>query len=348
MTPAVAAAAPAALSPFVHPFGNLALTIAVLLVVATAAFTVPVLISSRRVQKADAITWADDVRADPGATWAVDRLLRVLWAACARENVTFPGLLRVVVGLDSVVVDLATPAVAPPRPWRASGDGRTWTADTADLQEEGLAEGAGDRFATVVAVGSSDTGRVLVDLHSLHGALAIDGDRAARLAVTRRLADQLVSSPWSRGAAVVRVGLGDDELGVGASLSLSDALGVVIANTGPGLLVLSDRPSSSAWLMLRQALERPGSRWGVVLLGRDRDVRWQLTAHRDGTLASDHLGPLRWVDVPLTGWTPPAVPGVVVAGLADREADDLGPLDAGAPAPGPATPAPVVTGSAPR
>lgn len=289
----------ASLSPFVHPFGNLALTIAVLLVVATLAFTVPMMLSARRRRSTDAVDWADQVRADPAGTWTVDRVLRVLVDACARDQVGFPGMVRLVVGVDRVDVDLASPTVAPPAPWSTTIDGRTWSAPLARLQAEPVRGDRGDDFATTVALGSSPDGRVFVDLARAHGAVALDGDRAAVLAVTRRLADQLASSPWASGTALARVGLSDDELSLGAALSLDDALARVIENSRPGVLLLAAVPGRDAWSSLKAALERPDNRWGVVLTTSAADARWSFTARRDGSLSGEAFSDLRWVDVAL-------------------------------------------------
>jgi len=324
------------LPPMLEPFGDLALTVAVVLTVAVLAFTIPVWVASRRVVKVEAVAWADDVRGDPSATWAADRALRVLLASCERERVVFPGLSRVVVGADRVDVDLVTPTVAPPAPWTTGRDGRRWSAPVELVQLEAVPARRPDELATVVALGSSPEGRVLVGLEALHGVLGVDGDRASRLAVARRVADQLATSPWCRSTAVLRVGVRDDEVAAGALLSLDDALDVVVTGASPGVLFLSEVPSASAWTALRSALERPENRWGVVLLARHEQVRWQLTARRDGTLTGDAVGELRWVDVALNGHEAVAVP----AGLARPSAD-------GAPASPPVPSVPVAPGTAP-
>ncbi|MBD8610252.1 hypothetical protein IFT77_07110 [Frigoribacterium sp. CFBP 13729] len=324
------------LPPMLEPFGDLALTVAGLLTVAVLAFTIPVWVASRRVVKVEAVAWADDVRGDPSATWAADRALRVLLASCEREHVVFPGLARVVVGLERIDVDLVTPTVAPPAPWSTSRDGRRWSAPVELVQLEALPPRRPEGLATVVALGSSAEGRVLVGLHALHGVLGIDGDRSARLAVACRIADQLATSPWSRSTAVLRVGVRDDEVAAGALLSLDDALDVVVTGASSGVLFLSEVPSASAWTALRSALERPENGWGVVLLARHDQVRWQLTARRDGTLVGDAVGELRWVDVALNGHDAVAVP----AGLPRSAAE-------GAPSSPPVPSLPVAPGTAP-
>ncbi|MET4053741.1 hypothetical protein ABID81_003122 [Frigoribacterium sp. PvP054] len=297
---------PSTLSPFVHPFGNLALTIAVLLVVVTLSFTLPLVVAARKDRSTVAVDWADQVRADPAGTWTVDRVMRALIGSCEREHVVFPGMVRLVVGLDRVDVDLASPTVAPPAPWSTTVDGRTWSASLAALHADGVAGDRSGHFSTTVALGSSPDGRTHVELAHARGPVAVSGDRAAVVAVARRIADQLATSPWSSATALATVGLTHDEVALGAVLSLDDAVARVVENGRPGVLLLADVPGRDAWAALRAALERPDSLWGVVVLTATAEARWSFTARRDGRLEAGPFGELRWVDVALSATAAPS------------------------------------------
>jgi len=209
-------------------------------------------------------------------------------------------VVRLVVGPDRVDVDLVTPTVAPPAPWSATVDGRTWSASLAALDADGVVGGRLEHFATTVALGSSSDGRTHVEFARAHGPVSVSGDRPAVLAVARRIADQLATTPWSSETALATVGLTRDEVPLGAVLSLDDAVGRVVENTRPGVLLLADVPGREAWAALRAALERPDNRWGVVVLTGSADARWSFIARRDGRLEAGPFGDLRWVDVALT------------------------------------------------
>ena len=126
------------------------------------------------------------------------------------------------------------------------------------------------------------------------------------MAVARRIADQLATSPWSSATALATVGLTHDEVALGAVLSLDDAVARVVENGRPGVLLLADVPGRDAWAALRAALERPDSLWGVVVLTATAEARWSFTARRDGRLEAGPFGELRWVDVALSATAVPS------------------------------------------
>ncbi|QWS33237.1 hypothetical protein [Curtobacterium aetherium] len=295
---------------FLHPASHAVLGIAVLVFVATVAIVVPTVIAMRRGTSTDAVAWADLLRRDDGSVWTTDRVLRSVEASCRAAGVVFPGFVRASVG-PTVRLDLAAPTVAPPVPWTATVDGRSWSAPMPALQALGLVGTATDRFATAVGLGSDTDGTVVVDLAAIGGAVALGGDRAARLAVAHRIADQVRTAPWSTGTTVLTVGIGDGELGPARSVSVHEAVATVAADATPGLLVVRTLPGGTDGRELARLLERPTGRWAVVALQPGALARWTLTCRRDGVLTSPELGTVRWVDVALS--TPASTPTDTVA-----------------------------------
>jgi hypothetical protein len=283
----------------VHPASHLALTAAALLFLATLAFVVPTLVAMRRRTAVDATVWADRLRRDDGAAWATDRVIRSVEASCDRAGVVFPGVVRIVVG-PVVRLDLAAPTVAPPAPWTATPDGRSWSAPMGSLQEIPLVGAPSDAFATVVALGGGEDGTVLVDLRRVGGFVALSGDRTARSAVARRVVDQVHTDPWSAGTPVLSVGIEQGTMPGTAQVSLRDAIAAVTEDATAGLLVLASIPGGSDGAELARLLERPGGRWAAVVLSTGPLARWTLEARRDGTLVSDVLGTVRWMDTALS------------------------------------------------
>jgi hypothetical protein len=284
---------------FVHPVSHLVLSAAALLFLGTLAFVIPTLVAMRRRTATDAIAWADLPRREDGAAWATDRVLRSVEVSCASANVGFPGFVRAVVG-TTVRLDLASPTVAPPEPWTTTPDGRSWSAPMWALQSVPLVDAPSTQFATVVGLGSDPDGTVLVDLRRIGGFLALGGDRAARTAVARRIADQVRSDPWSVATPVLTVGVGDGVLGNAAGVSVADAIAAVAADATPGLLVVSSMPGGRDGRELARLLERPGGRWAAVSLTPGALARWTLDCRRDGTHVSDELGTVRWMDLALS------------------------------------------------
>jgi hypothetical protein len=283
----------------VRPLDHLLLTIAVVVFVACVAVVAPVVVASRRRTSTDAVVWADRVRRDDGAAWAADRVLRSIEATCARARVGFPGMLRGVLG-PIVRLDLAAPTAAPPEPWTATPDGRSWSAPMSALQSIPLLDVPSTEFASVVTLGSGPDGTVLVDLRRANGMIAFVGDRDARRAVVRRIVDQLVHDPWSATTLVLAVGVRGAEVGPVTPVSVSEALAAVAADENPGVLVLAEPLSGADGRELARLLERPSGHWAVLVLRATPLARWTLDVGRDGMMTSAELGPVRWVDVALS------------------------------------------------
>lgn len=281
---------------FAHPESHLLLTMSVVLFLGTLAFVIPTIVAVRRRTATDALAWADQVRRDPAAPWGIDRVLRAVDASCAAAGVVFPGAVRILVG-TTVRLDLASPTIAPPQPWTATPDGRSWSAPMWALQAVPLTAPAPNEFATVVSLGTDGDENVLVDLRRVRGIVALRGEQAARDAVLRRVVDQVRTDPWATGTAVLSVGTGST---LGVAVSVRDAIAAVAADATPGLLVVAKVPSGEDGRELARLLERPGGRWACVAAAPHPLARWTIEARRDGTHVSDVLGTVRWMDVGLS------------------------------------------------
>ncbi len=275
---------------FVEPESHLLLTMSVVVFLATLAFVIPTIVAVRRGTATDAIAWADQLPRDVGATWTTDRVLRAVDASCVAEGVVFPGALRIVIG-SVVRLDLASPTTAPPAPWTATPDGRSWWAPMAALQAVPLTAAAPTASGAVVAVGSDAGETVLVDLRQVRGVVALDGDRAAREAFLRRIVDQVRTAPWTVGTTILSVGTGP---GLGTPVTVRDAIAAVATDVPSGLLVVSRMPAGEDGRELARLLERRGGRWACVAAAPHALARWTLDVRRDGWHVSDALGTVQW------------------------------------------------------
>lgn len=275
---------------FLTPESHLLLTMSVVVLLGALAVVVPTIVALRRRTSTDALVWADQVRRDPAAAWAVDRVLRGIEASCAGAGVLFPGAVRITIG-HTVRIDVASPTIAPPAPWTATPDGRTWSAPMWALQAVPLVGGAPVEFATAVSVGTREDETVVVDLRRVRGIVALRGEGAARAALLVRVVEQFTAAPWAAGTTVLEVG---SPVGVGTAVTVHEAIAAVTADATPGLLVVSRVPVGADGRELARLLERPGGRWACIAAAPDPLARWTITVRRDGTHVSDELGTLQW------------------------------------------------------
>ncbi|MET3637244.1 hypothetical protein [Curtobacterium oceanosedimentum] len=289
---------------FLAPESHLLLTMSVVVLLGALAVVVPTLVALRRRTSTDALVWADQVRRDPAAAWAVDRVLRGIEASCAGAGVLFPGAVRITIGAI-VRIDVASPTIAPPAPWTATPDGRTWSAPMWALQTVPLVGGAPAEFATAVSLGTRQDETVVVDLRRVGGIVALRGEGAARQALLVRLVEQLATAPWAVGTSVLEVG---SPVGVGTPVTVHEAVAAVTADATPGLLVVARVPAGADGRELARLLERPGGRWACVSAAPHPLARWTVEARRDGTHVSDELGTLQWAALGRSVPADPAAP----------------------------------------
>lgn len=234
------------------------------------------------------------LRTDTSAAWTVDRSLRVLMAACERDGLDLPGVTGVFIEGSSLRLRLTNPAAPAPEPWAVSEDGQSWAAPLAKLQAGTASEGSTARFARLVNVGMSETGRVLVDFAAARGVISLDGPTQARHEVLRRWLGELTGNPWSDDPRVVMVGNGLPQPEQVEHLAGIEQVAPELEVGEGGVLVLSQAPSPAQQDMLAARFASPDFTWVVLVLGSSPSARWRFTAGDDGWLRSGFLPDVRY------------------------------------------------------
>jgi hypothetical protein len=150
--------------------------------------------------------------ADENAAGLVDAGLRFLSQELTGQGRTRPTVFAAHVGEENLDLWVAPPSPDAPHPWFAVGDGQVWRLSLASVL--GLPLGELDQVAApypgLVSIGTDPTGRVLVDVVSAHGLIAVTGpDDMVRDALTA-MAVELATSRWSEGIHLTLVGFGAD------------------------------------------------------------------------------------------------------------------------------------------
>ncbi|WP_460887831.1 discoidin domain-containing protein [Promicromonospora xylanilytica] len=234
------------------------------------------------------------LRTDTSAAWTVDRSLRVLMAACERDGLELPAITGVFIEGSSLRLRLTNPAAPAPEPWAVSEDGQSWAAPLARLQSGLASDGSTARFARLVNVGMSETGRVLVDFASARGVISLDGPTRARHEVLRRWLGELTGNPWSDDPRVVMVGNGLPQPEQVEHLAGIEQVAPELEVGQGGVLVLSQAPSAAQQDMLAARFTAAEFTWVVIVLGSAPSARWRFTAGDDGWLRSGFLPDVRY------------------------------------------------------
>ena len=251
----------------------------------------------RRLRSGRAEPFDDSLlRTDTSAAWMVDRSLRVLLAACARDGQHLPAVTGVFIEGGSMRLRLASPVSPAPAPWVANEDGQSWSAPLAKLQSAPASDDSTARFARLVTIGVGETGRVLVDFASARGVISLDGPTRARHEVLRRWLGELTGNPWSDDPRVVMVGNGLPQPEAAERLSAIEQVIPELDAAGGGVLVLSQAPSVAQQDLLAARFATPGFGWVVIVLGESPSAKWRLTAGEDGWLRSGFLPDVRYTE----------------------------------------------------
>jgi hypothetical protein len=150
--------------------------------------------------------------ADENAASLVDAGLRHLSQELIGQGRTPPTVFAAHVGEENLDLWVAPPSPDAPHPWFAVGDGQVWRLSLASVL--GLPLGGLDQVAApypgLVSIGTDATGRVLVDVASAHGLIAVTGpDDMVRDTLTA-MAVELATSRWAEGVHLTLVGFGAD------------------------------------------------------------------------------------------------------------------------------------------
>jgi len=241
---------------------------------------------------------------DAEASAAASRWLGALAAECELEGIPLPPIITVEIitvrnitvesikaetaaldaaasepSVESVRLRLAAPRHEAPAKWVVSPDATVWTRGT-----DGLAASSRGRVPHgLVAVGLRDLPTMLVDLSG--GLVSLRGEPADRIEVAHRWVDERARASWSRGLPVTLVDL--SELATETTLSnTARQVADVVERGGEGFAVFRELASGAERTRLVAAVEAPGCRWIVVVLG-ESEARWCFDALSDGSVTSD-------------------------------------------------------------
>jgi hypothetical protein len=187
----------------------------------------------------------------------LDAGLRQLGAALADQGRRPPGGYAARLTDEHLDLFIAPPEQNPAPPWLAVDGGHIWRlplAAAAGLDLAGSSSG-GAPFPGLVSLGTDADGRVLVDLESAHGLIAVSGPAEPVRAVLAAMAMELATNRWSDQMEITLVGFGAELVTIAPDrVRAVDSLAEVL----PGL---EARAAECA-----EAVARTGSDW--VLTGR--------------------------------------------------------------------------------
>lgn len=144
----------------------------------------------------------------------LDAALRRMAAAVARDGSTMPALIAVELTATDVVLHLAAPA-ALGSPWQTTAGPRRWfTAAGVPLDEIGPeVPDQPAPYPLLVTVGLGDDDAVWL-LNLEDHVVSLTGDPVFALDLARYVVAEIACNPWSAGAQVECVGLGDELAGL--------------------------------------------------------------------------------------------------------------------------------------
>ncbi|MFZ0665299.1 MAG: BTAD domain-containing putative transcriptional regulator [Acidimicrobiales bacterium] len=147
---------------------------------------------------------------DEGAAW-VDATLRILAAACRREQIRAPKVvaIRILEQAIELLLDPESEFPPPIHPFSAPNEGRSWllprrSDDLEDARTDPWVSGLDVMYPAVVTIGREARGLILVDVEQA-GSVGVTGDSADD--VLRAMAIELATSTWSEQVNIVLVGM---------------------------------------------------------------------------------------------------------------------------------------------
>jgi hypothetical protein len=258
--------------------------------------------------------------ANPGRASLLDRSLRILADARATHGDPMPDISVVYLDDDQVIAHVVGDVSAPPLPWRAAADGKSWTLRAADLA--GLTATAPAPYPALVNLASSHGFDVLIDLEYASGVIAIGGEATVAREVVMSSVVDLATHPWSDNVEVTMVGFGDDisevapdrvravadldealsrvEAQVGQASNLLARIGASGVLTGrgtarhpeltPRVLVMSAPPTAEQTQRIRAICAGGRTAFAAVCVGDAPGARWRFAVDRTGHIDLGVLG----------------------------------------------------------
>ncbi|WP_328913979.1 MULTISPECIES: LysM peptidoglycan-binding domain-containing protein [unclassified Streptomyces] len=149
------------------------------------------------------------VGAEPETVAFLDRALRSLSARLDGEGRKLPTVYAAWLTGDALHLQLAWPEGQPPAPWQLGQDQTFWRLDRTDLGEDDDVAAAAP-YPGLVALGTLDGARLLLNLEAVPGIVSLAGARADREAVLASVAAELATNGWSDRMTVTLVGFAED------------------------------------------------------------------------------------------------------------------------------------------
>lgn len=142
----------------------------------------------------------------------LDTGLRSLSQELAAQGKTPPTVFAAHLGQINLDLWIAPADKNPPQPWQSVDDGQVWRLPLTavpglDPDEAGAALAP---YPGLVSIGTSDTGRMLVDLEVAQGLIAVRGSRRMVQAVLAAMAVELATNRWSDRMQITLIGFGPE------------------------------------------------------------------------------------------------------------------------------------------
>ena len=248
--------------------------------------------------------------ADEPSARMIDTGLRYLSQVLVTQGQALPTVFAAHVGGQNLDLWVAPADPGAPAPWVAVGDGQVWRLPLAVVPEldPDQVTGAPAPYPGLVSIGTDASGRVLVDLESAQGLIAITGEPHRVRAVLAAMAVELVTSRWSGPAGITLVGLGAglSALAPGQVTTvgtLAEALPALEARAGladesmaapppaPHYLISAVPPSAAEReQLLALARAGPAAAAGYVIAGDIAGATWTWEITEQGRLRAGLLG----------------------------------------------------------
>jgi hypothetical protein len=149
------------------------------------------------------------VGADQGTVAFLDRALRSLSARLDAEGRKLPTVYAAWLTEDALHLQLAWPEGQPPAPWGIGQDQTFWQLNRGDLREDDDVSAAAP-YPGLVALGTLDGARLLLNLEAVPGIVSLAGAQQDREAVLASVAAELATNGWSDRMTVTLVGFAED------------------------------------------------------------------------------------------------------------------------------------------
>jgi hypothetical protein len=248
--------------------------------------------------------------ADEPSARMIDTGLRYLSQVLATQGQALPTVFAAHVGSQNLDLWVAPADPGAPAPWVAVGDGQVWRLPLAVVPEldPDQVTGVPAPYPGLVSIGTDATGRVLVDLESAQGLIAITGEPHQVRAVLVAMAVELATSRWSGPVGITLVGFGADLTAlapgqVTAVGTLAEALPVLVARArlagesmaappwAPHYLISAVPPSAAEReQLLALAQAGPAAAAGYVIAGDIAGATWTWEITGQGRLRAGLLG----------------------------------------------------------